>query len=100
MSFPDLISIAHAQINLPNPICSDCTIIGVLETVTKYLLAVGIPIVAIMVIWGAYQIMFAQGEAEKVRSGVKTVVFAAVGYGIVLLAWGVISLVKELLGAN
>jgi len=108
--YPFLIKVAHADvggvapgggINIPNPLCpgGNCTITSILRNITGYLILIGAPLTAIMIIWGAFNILTAGGDVKKVEVGRKTIVYAAVGYGIVLVSWGAISLIKELLGA-
>ncbi len=84
---------------LPNPLQYD-TIEEVLRAVWGYLFAISIPLVAIMVIIGAFQIMFAAGNVERLETGKKTVLYAVIGFAIVLLAGGIVSVVGELLGVN
>jgi len=90
-------------INIPNPLCggsTNCTIVAILEQISIYLLWIGAPIATIMIIYGAFQILTAAGDPTKVKTGSKTILYAAIGYGVILISWGVISLVKELLGAT
>lgn len=88
---------------IPNPICAgggNCTITDILEKIVGYLILIGAPITAIMVIYGAFQILTAGGDPEKFKTGKNTIIYAAVGYGIILISFGIISLIKELLGAQ
>ena len=106
MNFPDIISKVFAQtpqgttIKIDNPLCSGagCTIMGILEKISLYLLWIGAPIVTIMIIYGAFQILTAGGKPEQAKKGGQTILYAAIGYDIILVSWGVVSLVKELLG--
>ena len=109
MQLPNLISRVLAQtpqgttITIPNPLCSggtSCTIIGILEKISIYLLVIGAPVATIMIIYGAFQILTAGGDSAKAKKGGQTILYAAIGYGVILISWGVISLVKELLGVT
>jgi len=82
--------------NLPNP-TNVSTIEALLNTIVTYLLQISIPIVAIMVIIGGFQMMFAGGNPEKITTGKKTILYSVIGYVIILLATGVIALIKQLL---
>lgn len=96
----DIPSVPGKVYDIPNPLCkgaTNCTIVGILEQISVYLLWIGAPITAIMIIYGAFQMMTAGGNPEQFKKGSKTLLYAAVGYGIILVAWGVVSLVKELL---
>src|SRR3989344_4024033 len=104
MQLPSLILNAFAQgqsISIINPLCpgspTSCTVITILEKISGYLIILGAPILAIMIIYGAFLIMTAGGDPKKVTDGTHSIVYSAVGYGIVLVAWGIVSLTKELL---
>ena len=100
---PSFIPTAFAAISvkIDNPLCpsnpSGCTVISILEKISGYLIILGAPILAIMIIYGAFLIMTAGGDPKKVTDGTHSIVYSAVGYAIVLVAWGIVSLTKELL---
>lgn len=71
----------------------------VLQRIWNGLIAISAPIVAIMVIYGGYQMLFAAGNPEKFKTGQKTILYAAIGFAAVLLAGGIISIIKSILGA-
>lgn len=54
--------------------------------ITTGLIAISAPIVAVLVLVGGFQIMTSQGNTEKVEGGRKTITYAMVGFGIILLA--------------
>lgn len=84
-------------VNLPNPLsCNDIPCVG--EAIIGGILKLITPIVIIMVLVGAFQILTAGGNPEKVTKGRKTILYAVVGYAIVLLAQGLVFIIKEILG--
>jgi len=89
-----------SPVTLPNPLRDIQTIEDLLERIVNYLMIIVIPLASIMIIWGAFQILFAGGNPEKVATGRRTVVYAAVGLAIILSASGIILVIKELLGAK
>jgi|SRR3989344_1267119 len=109
--FQKLILITYAQqsgfggrgtgggIRIPNPLKAD-TITGVLDSIMTYLIMVGAPIVAIMVIYGGFQILTAGGTPEKFTTGRKTILYAVIGYGIIIISKGVTLILKQLLGGS
>lgn len=107
--FEKLILVTHAEpyrqsgqaggVTIPNPLLLD-TITGVLDKIMTYLIMVGAPIVAIMVIYGGFQILTAGGEPEKFTTGRKTILYAVIGYGIIILSKGVTLILKQLLGGS
>ncbi len=51
-------------------------------------------IVVIMVLWGAFQILTAGGEPENFANGRKTIVYAIIGYVLVIIAAGLVAIVQ------
>lgn len=83
-------------IKLTNPLtCPDITC--VVGAITKALLDISIPIVAIMVLVGGFQILTAGGDPEKFKTGRKTIMYAVIGFAVILIANGVVSIVQSLL---
>lgn len=86
---------------LPNPLGQGTDIYDLLNRIAfNYLLPIAAPIAVIMIIYGAFQILTAAGDVEKVKTGRKTIIYAAVGLGIVLLSTGIVAIIKEILGAK
>jgi len=89
---------AHAQIDLSklNPL-GDCGDLGCVATkIINALYYISIPIVSIMVLWGGFQILSAGGDPEKVKTGGKTILYAAVGFIVILLANGVVGIINSI----
>jgi len=87
------------SISLINPLsgCNDlsCPV----NAVAQFLFTIAIPICAIFVLVGGFQMMTAAGDPEKFGKGRKTILYAVVGFVIVLLAGSVAALIKSLLGS-
>lgn len=71
---------------------------SVLSRISGFLLIVAAPICGIMVLVGGFQMMTAAGDPKKFTEGRKTLVYAAVGFVIVLFASSVVPLLKSILG--
>ena len=69
----------------------------ILERVINGLIILATPVVVIMVLWAAYQFMVSGGNPDKVIKARQTILWAAVGYGILLLARGITFIVQQLL---
>lgn len=87
------------SVALTNPLGSQ-TISDVLKNVTTFLQGIGAPIAVIMVLAGAFQMMTSAGDPEKYTKGRKTLVWAAVGFVVVLLASGVTDLISNILNGK
>jgi hypothetical protein len=98
-------NVALAQgITLCDPLGKNCTPGGesfssVATSVTQFLIQdIAIPLVVIMVLVGAFQMMTAGGEPEKFSTGRKTVTYAVIGFGVALVGLGIVSIIKSFLG--
>ena len=85
-------------LSLPNPLGEGAsTIPQLLERIAKFLVLLAAPLVAIMVLFGAYQMLFAAGDPEKFGTGKKTILYVVIGYAIILIAWGVTGIIESVL---
>ncbi len=84
-------------VEIPNPLIVG-TFQALVERIARYLFQIGIPIAVIMIIYAAFLYLTASGNPEKISKAHKTLIYALVGLAILFLAWGLTSLVKELLG--
>ena len=76
-------------------------IISIIKAVTNLLSDIAIPVGILVIVWGGIQIMTGHttGEKEsKVIQGKKTIMWAVIGVGIVLLVKFIIGFVAEILG--
>jgi hypothetical protein len=84
-------------VQLPNPLGTN-SIQDVLCRISGWLFTVSIPLSAIMIIIGAFQIMFAGGNEEKIRTGKHTIIGTVVGFAIILSTVGIVKVIRQLLG--
>jgi exosome complex RNA-binding protein Rrp42 (RNase PH superfamily) len=89
-------------IELPNPLScgQDNGLYCIIQNIISKLAQLAIPIVVIMVLIGGFQIMTAGGNEEKVKQGRLTIWWAVIGYVIILLANGLVLIIKSVLGAK
>ena len=96
-------NIRDTVINLEdlNPLGKGTTIESLIDRIVKWLVFyIGPSIVTLMIILGAFQIMAAGGNPEKIKKGKQIVTYAIIGYALLLLSSGIISILKEVLGAK
>ncbi len=84
-------------VDLPNPLGATETIPQLLDKITDFLVKLAAPIVAIVVVYGAFQILFATGDPEKFATGRKTILYAVVGYAIIWIGRGIAIIIENLL---
>ncbi|TSC89909.1 MAG: hypothetical protein G01um10143_399 [Parcubacteria group bacterium Gr01-1014_3] len=82
---------------LPNPL-SVGSITELLDKIIRGLLVIAIPIVTIMVLYGAFMIMSSAGDPGKIETGKKTILYAAIGFAILLVSNGISLIVADLIG--
>lgn len=89
--------VAHADtITLTDPLGGSETFTSVATAVAGFLFwDVAAPLSVIMVLVGAFQLITSSGDPEKVSKGRKTILYAAVGLLIALLAGGVVSIIRS-----
>ena len=87
----------NGGITLQNPLGPTSTFTELLNKIIDFLIVIGGALVAIIVIVGGYQILFAAGDPQKFAAGKKTIIYAVVGYGIVWLSRGVVFLIQNVL---
>ena len=62
-----------------------------------FVIALGPAIAVIMIIYGGFQILTAGGDSKKFETGKQAILYAVVGYGIILVAEGVVLIIQKLL---
>ncbi|MBI3046276.1 MAG: hypothetical protein HYY86_01890 [Candidatus Harrisonbacteria bacterium] len=86
-------------IRLPNPLQAN-TFQELIGRVVNFLLAIGAPILVLMIIIGAFQIMTGAGNPENITKGRQTITYAIIGYALLLLSKGITLIIEQLLGVN
>lgn len=110
-----VVAIAHAQtvptstngtgtipgdsqtISLPNPLTGADTFTGLLHKIVTWMIEIGAPIATLMIIVGAFQMVFAAGDPDKFATGRKTILYTVIGYGIILIGWGFVTIIQDVL---
>ena len=83
-----------------NPNCPNSDVSGLLHSIVAWILQPGgiaTTIAVGMILVGAFQIMFAGGDPEKFKRGKTTILYTAIGYAIILVGWGLTSIIQDFL---
>ena len=84
---------------LTNPLnTTDATV--VLGYINTFLIAIAAPICGIMVVWGGFQMMTSAGNPEKFSEGRKTLLYAAIGFVIIIFASSIVPLIKSVFNGS
>ena len=70
----------------------------IFQDVIGRLLLVIYPLLAGMVFYGGMQMMFARGNTEKYKAGLKTIQYAVIGFVVIVLSQGLGLIIKSILG--
>lgn len=81
---------------LPNPL-GIYDLNDFLNKIFEALTIIAVPIVTAMVLWGAFKIITSAGDPGKVKEGWRAILWASVGFGLLLLANGAVDILKSLL---
>ena len=88
------------SVSLINPLGKDSTFLTIANKIIDFLFNIAIPLTAILVLVGGFQMITAAGSPEKFSAGKKTILYAAIGFAVVLLSKGVVGLIQSLVGAK
>lgn len=86
-------------IQIPNPLQAK-TFEDLIAAINRWLLIIAVPILTLMIIIGAFQIMTGAGNPEKITQGRHTITYAIIGYALLLISSGVTFIIKEVLGTR
>lgn len=82
--------------DIPNPLGTN-SIVEIINNVLNYLIYISVPILAIMILVGGFQILTARGEPGKITSGRQTITYAVIGFIIILVSKGVALLLLKIM---
>lgn len=77
--------------------CVSCCLIDKIYTFTNWFFAIALGLAIIFALWGGFLLMTAAGEAEKVATGRKWVMWAIIGVAVALIAKAIPALVRALM---
>lgn len=79
---------------IKNPI-SETSINGLVQRILEGVIRLGIPVVALAVIYSGFLFVSAQGNPEKISTAKKSLTYTLIGAGILLGAWAIAQLISE-----
>ncbi|MGC9602858.1 MAG: pilin [Minisyncoccia bacterium] len=80
-----------------DPNCPSSSAEGLLHSIVDWLIRIGTPIAVGMLIIGAFQMMFSGGNEDMIKRGRRTILYTAIGYAIILIGWGLTSIIQDFL---
>ncbi len=89
----------NMSVQISNPLGSN-NLQTVLQKIVPTLIAIAVPVVAIVVLYGAFLMITSAGDEEKISKGRKAIMWAAIGFVIVLLSTSIVPIIRSLFPAN
>ena len=78
-----------------NPISGSTTIQGFIRTLLEGVLRIGIPIVALAVIYSGFLFVKARGNAKELETAKSSLVYTLIGAAILLGSWAIAKLIAD-----
>ncbi|PIR87198.1 MAG: hypothetical protein COU11_01845 [Candidatus Harrisonbacteria bacterium CG10_big_fil_rev_8_21_14_0_10_49_15] len=96
---PMSLAASTTEVNLQdvNPLGAGVGLPELIKKIFDGLSVLLIAIVPIMIIIGAFQMMFSAGDPVKFAKGQKTIVYAVIGLAVLLLSQGIVAIVERIL---
>lgn len=92
--------LAALAVTIENPLGEGATFSTVINSIVRYANSLLAPLSALMVLIAGFLYMTGGGSPERLKAAHKTMIWALVGIGIVLLANSTSLIVKQLLGVR
>ncbi len=87
--------------SLINPLGQSCNSLSCPATkVINFLFTIAVPLCAIMVLVGGFQMMTSSGDPEKFGQGKKTILYAVIGFAVILISGSVATLIQSFFGSS
>ncbi|HEY4513446.1 MAG TPA: pilin [Candidatus Paceibacterota bacterium] len=82
-----------------NPLQNTTSISELIHNVLVGMLTLGIPIVALAIVYSGFLFVFARGNTEKLTSAKKTLMYTLIGAAILLGSWAIAKLISTTVNA-
>jgi len=82
---------------IQNPLKS-CSFEDLVNSIINFIFYVAVALAPLMIIIGAFYLLTSGGSEQKIKTGKDIMMYTVIGLTIVLLAKGLISVIKQLLG--
>jgi uncharacterized BrkB/YihY/UPF0761 family membrane protein len=83
------------QGKIVNPIPSITSIPGLIHTLLNGLLEIGIPVVALAIIYCGFLFVFARGNPEKLKKAKDALLWTLIGAAILLGSWAIATMIQS-----
>lgn len=77
-----------------NPLGKTDTVPGFIQTILEGMLKIGIPIIALAVVYCGFLFVFARGNTEKVTKAKEALTYTLIGAAILLGSWAIAEMIS------
>lgn len=84
--------------SLKNPIKAD-TLMGFIKAILDAVVTIGVPIVALMIIYSGFRFVMARGDPDALKKAKANFLWVIIGAAIILGAWLFAQVIAETIGA-
>jgi hypothetical protein len=78
-----------------NPLGSASSIPGLIQTILEGALRIGIPVVALAIIYCGFLFVFARGNSEKLTKAKSALLYTLIGAAVLLGSWAIAQLISS-----
>lgn len=90
----------NALAQIENPLGGADTIAEVLQRIASFLLTIAAPILVIMVLSAGFMYLTSAGVPEKIKQANRALLWAVIGFAVILINWGFAYIIREILGGG
>jgi len=72
----------------------------IVDNLINFIFNITIVLVPLMILIGAFYLITAAGDSNKITTGKNIIIYTLIGFAIVLLAKGILAVIRELLGVR
>ncbi len=91
---PDPVVETPTSGTLQNPIQAD-NVIELIKTLLEGIIKIGMPIIALMLVYSGFLFVFARGNSEKLKTAKNAFIYTVLGAAILLGSWAIAQLISE-----
>lgn len=92
-------NVENFKITFENPLNAD-NIWDLINNLIDLIYTISIPLLVIVVLWAGFTMITAGGKAENFKKGQNILLYAAIGFAIILLSKGVSLIISDILNAG
>lgn len=85
------------KITIENPLGEGATISSLLTKIIDFIVVISIPILTLYVLYAAFLMLTDGGNGKKFTEGKQALLYAAIGFAIILTGEGIVKLIEAIL---